>query len=392
MNSCYKDIAELMVEVKSIDEKHGHLSVVFDDTIFYPGGGGQPCDTGIIISESFEGEVVLVDENEEIWHKVKPITGHLKVGDKVLLRLNVPRRASLLRMHTGEHIFFKSLQYIIPDARLDKINLSEDESKLFIIAEKLSWKEIFEAETLANKIISEGREITETEYDKEDVLKIEGLRIKPERIPGNKVRVIRVDDFDLSACRGVHAHNTGIVGNILITGFSKTGKGAELRFKTNISQELFSYAALLRESASILGTNVSQVPEFIRKLQQEVSGHKIKFREAAGKLALHATSEEINGKFFVWNITESLDNKQLSEAALKLCKERCVVLLVNRGEANNAIISTSADSGIDASKTLLHALNEFGGKGGGRERLAAGSFSGSVDKFVMIIKELIKSS
>jgi len=392
MKSYYKDIAELSGIVKSVEEKHGHLFATFDDTIFYPGGGGQPCDNGWIISENFEGEVVEVDEKEDIVHKINSLRGKLKAGEKVLMKLNVQRRVSLVRMHTGEHIFFKSLQTILPSALIDKIDLDEAESKLFIFADKLSWKEIFEAEIIANKIISQNRDITETEYSKEDALKLEGLRIKPERIPGNIVRVIRVEGFDLSACRGVHAHNTGIVGNIFISGFSKTGKGAEIRFKTNVGPELFAYSAILRESASLLGTNVAEVPAFIIKMQNEISDLKSKFRDVAAKLLLNANIEEINGKKFIWNVAEGLDNKQLSDAAMKLCKQDCVVALVNKGETNSVIIASAVDTGIDAPKVLQQALKEFSGKGGGRERFASGSFSGSVETFIGNLKELIENS
>ena len=73
----------------NIEEKDGFLLVELDDTIFYPAGGGQPCDTGIIKNNYFEGKVVDVSKKDDkIIHKIKVIDGTLKhVGPKMRLRL-----------------------------------------------------------------------------------------------------------------------------------------------------------------------------------------------------------------------------------------------------------------------------------------------------------------
>lgn len=393
MKSFYNEkLAELNAKVTKVEKKGNYLLVSFDDTIFYPGGGGQPCDIGIVASDNFQGEVILVDEKDDIVHEIRPTSGSLKVGDKVSQKINVKRRHSLVRMHTGEHIFFKSLQKVVPDLLLDKISLGEEESKLFVFAKSLSWKEIFEAEKIANEIIRENKKITEKEYPRDEALKMEGLRIKPERIPGNIVRVIEVEGFDLSACRGIHAHNTGFVGSFLVTKFSKTSNGAEIRFMTDASKELFGYASLLRESSNLLGTNPEQVPEFIQKLQKDSAELKAKFRDAASKLAMQAKNEQVGSRNLIWNVVEGLDNRQMSDIAMKLCKDRAIVAIVNKGQTNSVIIAASKDSGLEASKILNQVLQHFGGRGGGRELLANGSFTGSVDNFISNLKELLENS
>lgn len=145
--------------VKSIKEDK---FVEFNDTIFYPGGGGQPCDTGIIKNNSFEGEVVEVyKENNNIIHTVKNKKGNLKVGDAVELVINKERREKLVRMHTGEHILFKSLEIILKDVTLNKIKLEEDESSLFVNTKEVTWDKLFEAEDMVNKIIAEDRPMIE---------------------------------------------------------------------------------------------------------------------------------------------------------------------------------------------------------------------------------------
>ncbi len=392
MKSYYRDVHELHTNVHAVQQKGSSLLVTFDDTLFYPGGGGQPHDLGRVESATFSGTITSVDEKDDVMHTIVPLHGELNKGDHVKLILDTKRREALVRMHTGEHILFKSVQKTIPDTLLDKIDLGEEESKLFIHCKSLSWQQLFAAERLANSIIAENRSITEKEHRKQDALSIEGLRIKPERIPGDTVRVITIDRFDLSACRGVHGHSTGIVGSVLITHYSKTAKGAELRFKTCALKDAFELAAITRDAAALLGVPTQELLAHIERLQKEVLSLKEKYRAAAGKLALAAQREQAGRVTLVWNLTSGVEKKQLSDTSLALCTEGCVVLLIDTDAISTVVLATHASTGIDAAKLLSELLAHMGGKGGGRERLAMGSFTGSVDSFLSLIKEQLSKS
>ncbi len=205
----------LNAKVINIEEKDGFLLVELDDTIFYPAGGGQPCDTGIIKNNYFEGKVVDVSKKDgKIVHKLKIIDGTLKINDNITCNHNIKRRLSLVRMHSGEHVFMGALLKTIKDIKVDKVRLDEDESSLFVICKNLTWEQIFEAEKLANNVIKENRDIIVKEVSKEEAKSIKGLRIKLDRIKSNKIRLVEVKDFDLAACAGTHALKTSFVGNM----------------------------------------------------------------------------------------------------------------------------------------------------------------------------------
>jgi alanyl-tRNA synthetase len=361
--------------VRTTAEKDGFLYVELDDTIFYPGGGGQPCDLGIITGQDFFGEVVEVyKETTKIFHKVRPKHGILKAGDIIDLKINEDRRIKLLRMHTGEHVLFKSLELNLGDITLNKIDLDDAESSLFINANTVSWEKLFKAEELANRIIEEDRQILEKEYTKEEALRLPNLRIKAERIPGDFIRVVEVKDFDWSACAGTHAKTTGFVGNILITKFNLNKGSFELRFKTNVKKDFFDLSRISRETSTFLGVEPAGILPAIKRIQDESESYKEKFRKVSAKLLDYNKEEKINDLIFVYNIVEGLEKKQLVDKAAVLVKENTIVFFVNYSEGKaTVLLSIHPGLKMNAPELLNKLLLVFNGKGGGRDSFAMGS-------------------
>jgi len=359
---------EKEAKVTNIEEKEDFLLVELDDTIFYPSGGGQPCDTGIIKNNYFEGKVIDVSKKD--------------------------RRLRLVRMHSGEHVFMGALLKTIKDIKVDKVRLDEDESSLFVICKNLTWEQIFEAEKLANKIIKEDRDIIVKEVTKEEAAEIPGLRIKLDRIKDEKIRIVEIKDHDLSACAGTHALKTGFIGNILITKFNLVKGIYEIRFKTNISEDLFELARIARKTASIIKKDVGGVPEFVENLMQENERKTFKLRELSSNLVKEFKQKKIKEINFVYNIFDEVEKKQLIDQAASLKKEKTVVCFLNKlGNNAQIIIVASEDSGFKANELLKKLIEKFDGKGGGRDNFAMGSLKAEFsEKAIETIKEMIKSS
>lgn len=389
MNKYYETfLFEDKATVKSIENKDGFLLIELDDTIFYPGGGGQPCDIGIMKTDSFDGKVVNVYmENDKIIHKVKPKQGSLKQDDSVTLKIDEDRRIKLVRMHTGEHVLFKALEKIFGKVTLKKIDLDENESSLFINTEKLTWDGLFKAEELVNKIIEEDKPMIEKQYTKEEAIQLGKLRIKPERIKGDLVRVVEVDGFDWSACTGIHAKTTGFVGNLLITKFNFVKGSWEIRYKTNVKQSLYDLAKITREAASLLGTDTDAILSTIKRLQEESENYKEKFREISYNLLDSFDQEKINNINFISKVVEEVEKKQLIDKSASLLKEKTVVFFVNKEDGRAMVLfNSSEDLKINAAELLNKVLSKFKGKGGGRNNFAMGSVD---EKYVKdVIKEL----
>jgi len=385
---------EKKAKVTNIEEKEGFLLVELDDTIFYPAGGGQPCDTGIIKNNYFEGKVVDVSKKDDkIVHKVKIIDGTLKINDMVSCEHSINRRLKLLRMHSGEHVFMGALLKTIKDVKVDKVRLDENESSFFVICKDLTWEKIFEAEKLANKIIKENRDIIVKEVTKEEVAKIPGLRIKLDRIKDEKIRIVEVKDHDIAACAGTHALKTNFIGNFLVTKFNLVKEAYEIRFKTNVSEDLFELARIARKTASIIRKELNQIPGFVENLMQENERKTIKLRELSANLVKEFKQEKIGEINFVYNIFDEVEKKQLIDQAASLKKEKTVVCFLNKlGDNAQVVLVVSEDSGFKANEILKKLMDKFNGKGGGRDNFAMGSLKADIsEKAVELVKEIIRN-
>lgn len=384
---------EKNAKITNIEEKDSFVLVELDDTIFYPAGGGQPCDTGIIKNNYFEGKVIDVSKkNDKIIHKVKVVDGTLKINDNVVCQHSIKRRLNLVRMHSGEHIFMGALLKTIKDIKVDKVRLDEDESSLFVICRDLTWEKIFEAENLANKIIKENRDIIVKDVTKEEAAKISRLRIKLDRIKDEKIRIVEIKDHDISACAGTHALKTDFIGNFLVTKFNLVKSVYEIRFKTNVSEYLFELARVARKTASTIKKDIKEVPEFVENLMQENERKTIKLRELSSNLVKEFKEEKIGEINFVYNIFDEVEKKQLIDQAASLKKEKTIVCFLNKlGDNAQIVLVVSEDSGFKANELLKNLIEKFNGKGGGRDNFAMGSIKMDFsEKALETIKELIE--
>jgi len=380
--------------VIKVTEAEPFLLIELDDTIFYPGGGGQPHDKGHIRKEGFEAEIVDVKkEGSIIVHKARPIKGTVSEGDLIEQEHDIFRREQLVRMHTGEHMLFSALQKTIKDISLDKIALDVSESSLFVKADNLTWSELFASEELVNKTILEARKVIVKEVKKEEAALIPGLRIKLDRIKDEKIRIVDIEGYDLAACTGIHALDTSFVGNLLITKFNQTHGSYELRFRVNEKAELFSLARTARELSAVLETDTKQLVPFIKKMKAEDEELKKKVRSLELEKTRETNSEKIGKVNFVYNSFENIERRQLMDQANALLAPDTVIFFINNTTGKKEVILITAPNlAINAIGLLKPVLDQFIGKGGGRDNVAQGSVtSGKDEEIIAAIKEQIKN-
>ncbi|MEA3378130.1 MAG: DHHA1 domain-containing protein [Nanoarchaeota archaeon] len=293
----------------------------------------------------------------------------------------------LARMHSAEHIFCKALIKENPYLKLKKIKLDETESSVYFDGQ-LTWNNLFKAEKQVNEIIKEGREIIEHSTTKEDVHKIfPEIRIKLDRIIGNKVRVIEVKDFDFSACSGEHCKNTKEIKNFLVTKLKSTGSNRyEVKFKVDVIEDLYKLSTFARKTANILGTEYDKIEATLTNLKKDLE----KFKKLSRDTKIEPEIEIINNIKLKYKLIE-IEPKQLIKLAQNLRGNRTVIVLINKTEKSNQIlIMFSADLNQDASKYFQKLTIKFGGKGGGNQFLAQGSIeTDKFDKVFNFIKELL---
>ncbi|MDH5189287.1 MAG: alanyl-tRNA editing protein [Rhodospirillaceae bacterium] len=198
--------------------------IQLDRTVFYPSGGGQPGDSGILRTKmGSELEIIdtLKDEEGNIIHVLSEDAKTIpEVGDEVTVELNWDRRHKHMRMHSCMHILCSLVegdvtggQVGIDKSRLD-FNIPESPDK-----EKLE-KEI-------NRVIAENHPvshswITDAELDASPEM-VRTMSVSPPRGTG-RVRIINIDGVDLQPCGGTHVKETGEIGPVRIGKIENKGK------------------------------------------------------------------------------------------------------------------------------------------------------------------------
>ena len=220
---CYSDsyLKECKSKVMEVND-HG---VVLDQTIFYPGGGGQPSDNGKLILEN----------NEYLVKGLKRIDGqivHLIDGSKPGINSEVnsiidwDKRYKLMRTHTALHILCGVI-WRDYSASVTGGDMKPLAGRMDFELEEMSADFSKEVEEKINTEISEGRNIKIYQLPREEAFKIPDLiRTKINLLPEGIafVRIVDIQGLDLQADGGTHVHNTSEVGYIKMIGHESKGK------------------------------------------------------------------------------------------------------------------------------------------------------------------------
>ncbi len=204
-------------------------AVAFDQTCFYPGGGGQPADEGSAkVGNELELEIVSAhaEPDEIIWHICKsPLPPHIH-GKPARLTLNKERRVALMRYHTVLHVL-NTIALKNYGGWITGVQIAADYSRIDFKLEGFSAAMCAEMEKKVNAVLEESHAVKsyylpEEEFRKrEDLLRT--LEAKPP-VSGGQVRVVEIQGFDAQACGGTHVGTTSEVGRFSIFRTENKGK------------------------------------------------------------------------------------------------------------------------------------------------------------------------
>ena len=198
--------------------------VVLDQTVFYPKGGGQPCDTGKITRGNEIFNVVYVGKfSGEISHEVDH--AGLKGGENVHCSLDWERRFQLMRSHTAAHVF-ASLLCTGTGALVTGNQLEEDKIRFDFSTEKFDPEILRSYVDKANELFRKDIQVKSYELPRDEALKIPGVVKMAEAFPPNIpfLRIVEIVDIDKQADGGTHVRNLKEVGQIRVIKTENKGK------------------------------------------------------------------------------------------------------------------------------------------------------------------------
>lgn len=211
-------------EAKVIESSNNEI--ILDQTAFYPGGGGQPCDIGTFFLNESNIEIDKVFRKDNfIIHNTKS-TFLPSIGAKIKGIINWERRYQLMRTHTAAHILcgviFRDYGAPVTGGNMQPLSARMDFELSHITADFAQNVEI-----LINKEVLASHKIQIGSLNRDEALKIPSLiRTKVNLIPPSvtEIRTIDIVGLDLQADGGTHVNNTNEVGNIKVTGHESKGK------------------------------------------------------------------------------------------------------------------------------------------------------------------------
>ena len=212
-----------------VDARIGDEALVLDRTVFFGGGGGQPCDTGWLASETessgrIEVRAASYGDGGAILHHIARGCGQFKPGDAVRASIDWERRHRIMRMHTALHLLSVVLPFPVTGGAIGSAKSRLD----------FNMPEAPDRERLAadlNALVEEDFPVGETWIDEEELLaRPELVKTVGARPPAGagRIRLVRIGreeaPVDLQPCGGTHVRSTAEIGTLQLGKLEKKGR------------------------------------------------------------------------------------------------------------------------------------------------------------------------
>ena len=366
----YKDshLSEFEAEVGSCcPGENGLFEVELDRTAFFPEGGGQYADTGLL------GEAKVLDVQEESGRIIHFTDAPLETGSRVKGSLDWEERFMKMQQHSGEHIV-SGLVHSTFGYNNVGFHLGSEDCTMDFDGE-LTKEQLVQIEREANRAVWKNLEIQTLYPSKEELAGME-YRSKIE-IEG-QVRIIVIPGYDVCACCAPHVSQTGEIGLIKLTHVQRYKGGARVTMLCGgrALQDYETKQEQAGEISALLCAKENEIAEAVHHLRNEADNLKYELGEKEKKLiALKAEMIPKNGKP-VCVFTEDIEGdsmRLLMNLVLEAGHSVCAVFHGNDSDGYRYVIGSRAQNMREFVKEFNAAFN---GRGGGKPEMVQGTARG----------------
>ncbi|HEV3377560.1 MAG TPA: alanine--tRNA ligase [Thermoleophilaceae bacterium] len=365
------------------ERTNGWVLAKLDESPFYPEGGGQVSDTGVVETPGGRARVVDVYRlGDDQALALAPVEGELGPGEPVRASVERATRLATMRNHTATHLLHAALRerlgthvrqagsYVGPDKlRFD-----------FTHGERLTDAELQAVESRVAGWIAANHPVRAIETTREEAERLGAMALFGEKY-GERVRMVEVEEVSRELCGGTHVAATSELGLFHLT--TETSSAANVRRIEAItgpaSAELFrERSARLQELASMLKVPEQDVVRAVERLSERVKELERKRKRPVdtGIDAILQTAQDKDGVLVVAQAKSGLDPDSLREISDTVRQKlgNAVVVLASESEGRVHIVANVAPSaverGVKAGDVVRAAGQVVGGGGGGRDTLA----------------------
>ncbi|MCS7126295.1 MAG: alanine--tRNA ligase [Aigarchaeota archaeon] len=392
----YEQPLELKLKAKVLGVLDNY--VILDQTLFYPTGGGQATDIGILRwGENNETKVVesLLLSGGVILHKVEgptPEPGTIVEGE-----VDRERRFMLMRHHTATHIILGAARRVLgKHAWQAGAEKEPEKARLDIYHHKrLTREDIEKIEREANKIIMNRLPVNIKWMDRNEAEKIYGFTLyQGGEVPSAIIRVVEIPGWDVEACGGIHCTNTEDVGIIKILKTERIQDGVErlifaagpstLPYLQEIDRIVFEASSMLKSSTSEILEKIREELEKVKELRKKVQSLE---RIVANYRAQEISTKPLIVKGVEFYVAREVEGDRdyalmISDKIMEKPGPKCFVIVYGLEKLNLLIISNEEAQklGVHAGKLAEAISSQLGGRSGGQARIGQGTIEINVDE------------
>lgn len=360
--------------------------IVTDKTPFYPEGGGQVADLGVITSEN---STITIQDVRKVSNWILHLgkaEGIINLNDKVKMVTNEKLRLDTAKNHTATHLLHKALRQVLGEHAEQKGSLVEPTRLRFDFTHLSALKpeEIKEIERIVNSTILNMYEVKSINTNIEKAKEMGAIALFGEKY-GDEVRVVKVDDYSMELCGGTHVRNTGEIGLFKIISEGSIGSGLRrieavtgqyaVDYFNLIEEELNKAANLLKSSPLDVNKRIEALFKNLKDKEKELDNLKLAMSKTTSEDLLNKAVDFKGAKLLIETV-DSQDVNSLRQNA-EMIKDKlgsAVVLLaavIDDKIAFTCFVSKDlVAKGLHAGKIVGAAAKVTGGGGGGRPDMA----------------------
>ncbi|NYT16635.1 MAG: alanine--tRNA ligase [Methanomicrobiales archaeon] len=364
---------------------------VLDQTLFYPEGGGQPADTGMLISAE---SMVRVDDVQKIGDVIVHHTsgGVLRRGDRVKGIVDEERRWSLMRHHTATHLLLRAAKEVL-GAHIHQAGAQKgvESARLDIRHFKhITPDELRRIEIAANRMVMSDQPVDIRHEERTRAEQLYGFALYQGGVPpGREIRIVSVAG-DIEACAGTHCRGTGEIGMIKIIRVEHIQDGIErLEFAAGMAavEYVQQLEKTISDSSAVLSVQQENLPSTVQRFFSEWKDQKKEIERMSQRLVemeIETLTPEIVQGVPVVIRRIDLAARDLASIASRVSDQGGVALFASGLDRAQVVLMSGTDR-VNAGEIIGQVCVLLGGKGGGSRTLAQGG-GPAIDKIDLALK------
>ena len=369
----YEDshLFDFTATVLRCEQNRGRWEVVLDRTAFFPEGGGQQADTGLL------GGVRVTDAHERDGEIIHYCDGAVAVGTDVDGHIDREQRLGRMQNHSGEHILSGTAHRMFG---CDNVGFHMGTADVTIdFNREFSEEELRQIETAANEAVRADLPV-QISFPDAETLAVLPYRSKKEL--SGEIRIVEIPGVDCCACCAPHVNATGEIGVIKILTCEKHRGGVRLTVASGM-WALEDYRHKQKSAAEIsalLSAKRDEIAPAVERLLQERDALKEKNAALAMSLVeyMAAQQPETEGNICRFEtIADEIAMRELTNLLMEKCGGFAAVFFPGEGNARRYIIGSRHMDLRRAAKELNAGI---GGRGGGRPEMIQGSATADPDE------------